>query len=149
RNRPELNDFSNGIIKASFNFDNADPQAVDYVVQFFYLWDYKVRSLMPRHILDQDILREKDTGDSPGSDNTTAPEGPLLILHSKVFTPTHIYDIPRLIELSIKKFKAVTQVQWESNSLLDTARETYTSTPSNIREIRKAIIKTLYKHRGL
>lgn len=62
---------------------------------------------MPGRIFDQDVLGEEDTGDSPGADDVTAPEGPLLILHSKVFTLTHIYDIPRLRELSIKKFQAV------------------------------------------
>lgn len=51
---------------------------------------------MPRHILDQDALREEGTGDSRGSDDATAPEGTLVTLHSKVFTLAQMYDIPSL-----------------------------------------------------
>lgn len=149
RTGPELNDFGNGIVKASFNFGDDDPQAVDCVVQFFYLWDYKVRSLMPGRIFNQDVLREEDTGDSPRADDPTAPEGPLLILHSKVFTLAHMYDIPRLRELSVEKFQAVARLQWRSNCLLDAAREAYTATPSAVLEMRGAIVKTFYEHREL
>jgi hypothetical protein len=136
-----------GMVKPSFNFGDADPQAVDCVVQFFYFWEYKVRPLLPSHIVDRDVLREGN-GDPPEPEKT-APEGQLLVLHSKVFTLAHMYDIPRLRELSVTKFRAVAQVQWESDSLLDAAREAYSSTPSDVREMREAIVKTFCKHRSL
>ncbi|KAG7407664.1 hypothetical protein Forpe1208_v012550 [Fusarium oxysporum f. sp. rapae] len=135
--------------KASFDFGGADPQAVDCIVQFFYLWDYNLRSLMPECILDQDGPQEDETDASLGADDATTPEAPLLILHAKVFTLAHIYDIPRLRNLSVKKFQAVAQLQWRSTCLLDAAREAYTATPSGVLEMRKAIVQTFYEHRQL
>ncbi|KAF9772855.1 hypothetical protein IL306_009412 [Fusarium sp. DS 682] len=149
RTGPEPTEFGNGITKASFNFGDADPQAVDCMVQFFYLWDYNPRSLMPEHILDHDGPQENETDASSGADDATTPEGPLLILHSKVFTLAHIYDIPRLRDLSVEKFQAVARLQWRSNCLLDAAREAYTATPSAVLEMRRAIVETFYEHREL
>ncbi|KAG7403534.1 hypothetical protein Forpi1262_v018749 [Fusarium oxysporum f. sp. raphani] len=149
RTGPEPNELRNGTTKASFNFGDADPQAVDCVVQFFYLWDYEARSIMPGRIFDQDGPREDETDDSPSADDATTSEGSLLILHSKVFTLAHIYDIPRLRDLSVEKFQAVARLQWRSNCLLDAAREAYTATPSAVLEMRGAIVKTFYEHREL
>lgn len=149
RTGPELSEFGNGIIKPLFNFGDAEPQAVDCVMQFFYLWDYRIRPLVPSHTFDHDALREAGNGDSPGSGAATALEGSLLILHSKVFTLAHMYEIPRLRELSVKNFQAVAEVQWESDCLLDAAREAYASTPSNVWEMREAIVETFYAHRSL
>ncbi|KAG8670728.1 hypothetical protein FPOAC2_04035 [Fusarium poae] len=146
---PEPTEFGNGITKASFDFGDADPQVVDCMVQFFYLWDYNPRSLMSKHILDQDGPQENETDASSGADDATTPKGPLLILHSKVFTLAHIYDIPRLRDLSIEKFQEVARLQWRSNCLLDAAREAYTATPSTVLEMRRAIVKTFYEHREL
>ncbi|KAG7410393.1 hypothetical protein IWW34DRAFT_381953 [Fusarium oxysporum f. sp. albedinis] len=149
RTGPEPTEFGNGITKASFNFGDADPQAVDCMVQFFYLWDYNPRSLMPKHILGQDGPQENETDVASGADDTTTPKGSLLILHSKVFTLAHIYDIPRLRDLSIEKFQEVARLQWRSNCLLDAAREAYTATPSTVLDMRRAIVKTFYEHREL
>ncbi|KAI3571251.1 hypothetical protein IWW34DRAFT_710055 [Fusarium oxysporum f. sp. albedinis] len=148
RTRPEPSEFGNGTAKASFNFGDADPQAVDCVVQFFYLWDYEARSIMPGRIFDQDGPREEETDDSHSADDATS-DGPLLILHSRVFTLAHLYDIPRLRDLSVEKFQAVARLQWRSNCLLDAAREAYTATPSGVQEMRGAIAKTFYEHREL
>lgn len=135
--------------KALFNFGDADPQAVDCMVQFFYLWDYNLRSLMPGRVLDQHGPQEDETDVSPVAHNTTTPKGSLLILHSKVFTLAHIYDIPRLRDLCVERFQAVAQIEWESDCLLDAAREAYMSTPSHVREMRDAVVKTLFEHREL
>ncbi|KAM0499009.1 hypothetical protein ACHAP8_005713 [Fusarium lateritium] len=139
----------NGITKASFNFGDVDPQAVDCMVQFFYLWDYNLGSLMPERILDQDGPQEDETDASWGADDATIPKGPLLILHAKIFTLAHIYDIPRLRDLSVEKFEEVARLQWRSNCLLDAAREAYTATPSAVLEMRRAIVRTFYDHREL
>ncbi|KAH6977800.1 hypothetical protein EDB82DRAFT_502587 [Fusarium venenatum] len=146
---PELTEFRNGITKASFNFGDVDPQAVDCMVQFFYLWDYNLGSLMPERILDQDGPQEDETDASWGADDATIPKGPLLILHAKIFTLAHIYDIPRLRDLSVEKFEEVARLQWRSNCLLDAAREAYTATPSAVLEMRRAIVRTFYDHREL
>ncbi|KAI3570798.1 hypothetical protein IWW34DRAFT_347280 [Fusarium oxysporum f. sp. albedinis] len=135
--------------KALFHFGDADPQAVDCMVQFFYLWDYNLRSLMPEYILDQDGPQEDETNASLRADDATTPEDPLLILHSKVFTLAHIYDIPRLRDLSLEKFQEVARLQWRSNCLLDAAREAYTATPSTVLDMRRTIVKTFYEHREL
>lgn len=135
-----------------FHFGKADPQAVDCMVQFFYLWDYNPRSLkslISDCILDQDGPQEDETNASLGANDATTPEGPLLILHSKVFTLAHIYDIPRLRDLSLEKFQEVARLQWRSNCLLDAAREAYTPIPSAALEMRRAIVKTFYEHREL
>ncbi|CVL09122.1 uncharacterized protein FMAN_14244 [Fusarium mangiferae] len=135
--------------KALFNFGDADPQAVDCMVQFFYLWDYNPRSLMSKHTVGHDGPQEDKTDISPDADDETNPDDALLILHSKVFTLAHIYDIPRLRDLSIEKFRAVARLQWRSNCLLDAAREAYTATPSTVLDMRGAIVKTFYEHREL
>ncbi|EEU33429.1 uncharacterized protein NECHADRAFT_56747, partial [Fusarium vanettenii 77-13-4] len=72
-----------------------------------------------------------------------------LILHSKVFTLAHTYDISRLGDLSVEKFQAVARSQWRSRCLLDAAREAYTATPSTVSKMREAIVKTFYEHREL
>ncbi|KAF4951013.1 hypothetical protein FGADI_7797 [Fusarium gaditjirri] len=149
RKGPEPAEFGNGITKASFNFGDDDPQAVDCMVQFFYLWDYNPRSLMPKHILGQDGPQENETDAASDADDTTTPKGSLLILHSKVFTLAHKYDIPHVRDLSIEKFQEVARLQWRSNCLLDAAREAYTATPSTVLEMRRAIVKTFYEHREL
>ena len=83
-------------------------------MQFFYLWDCNPRSLIPKHILSQDRSQENETNVTSGAGNTITPKGSLLILQSKVFTLAHIYDMPRLRDLSIKKFQEVSQLQWVS-----------------------------------
>jgi hypothetical protein len=49
---PEPNKSDYGTIKASFNFGDADPKAVDCLVQFCYLWDYKAIPSLGGDILD-------------------------------------------------------------------------------------------------
>lgn len=128
---------SSGTSKALFNFGDADPQAVDCVVQFFYLWDYNVPLPMSGNNAEIDI---------PYADD---PDGSQLILHSKVFTLAHLYDISRLGDLSVEKFQAVARSQWKSKCLLDAAREAYTATPPAVLQMREAIVKTFYEHREL
>jgi hypothetical protein len=72
-----------------------------------------------------------------------------LLLHSKVFTLAHTYDVPRLEELCIKKLREVARRQWRSDYLLDAAREAYAATPSDVLEMRKAIVRIFAEHREL
>ncbi|CAI6089417.1 unnamed protein product [Clonostachys chloroleuca] len=87
--------------------------------------------------------------DDPTVKETVAPDGSHLILHSKVFTLAHIYDISRLGDLSVEKFKAVARSQWRSRCLLDAAREAYIATPPAVSKMREAVVKTFYLHREL
>lgn len=142
----KLNEFDSGTAKASFHFGDADPQAVDCVVQFFYLWDYNIASPVSNDMAEKGVPHADD---SPAAEETATSDSSHLILHSKVFTLAHIYDIPRLGDLSVKKFQAVARSQWRSNCLLDAAREAYTATPSAASKMREAIVKTFYEHREL
>lgn len=131
--------------KALFNFGDADPQAVDCVVQFFYLWDYNVPSPMSNDNAEVGALYANNLP----AEETATPDGSHLILHSKVFTLAHTYDISRLGDLSVEKFKAVAQSQWRSKCLLDAAREAYAATPSAVSKMREAIVEAFYEHREL
>ncbi|RBR24107.1 uncharacterized protein FIESC28_03106 [Fusarium coffeatum] len=86
----EPNKSDHGTAKASFSFGDDDPEAVDCLVQFLYLWDYEVASPLSDDVLDRDESRE-DTDYSPlPDDNVTALEARQLLLHSKVFTLAHM-----------------------------------------------------------
>ncbi|TVY62432.1 hypothetical protein Focb16_v004064 [Fusarium oxysporum f. sp. cubense] len=148
RVEPQGNGSDHRTARASFNFGDAEPEAVECLVQFLYLWDYEVVTAISGDAPDQDILREDDDY-SPVTDKATTLEARLLILHAKVFTLAHMYDIPRLRELCIKKFKGVAQQQWKSSYFLDAAREAYTATPTDILEMRKAIVEIFYENRAL
>lgn len=94
--------------------------------------DYKVGSPMSR---------DKNDDDSSATDVTTS--GPShLVLHSKVFTLAHVYDIADLRKWSIDKFQLVARLQWKSECLLDAAREAYTATPPAVFDMREATVKT-------
>ncbi|KAF4451672.1 hypothetical protein F53441_5351 [Fusarium austroafricanum] len=142
---PRMSKSDNGIAKALFNFGDADPWAVHCMMQFFYSWDYEDTRPVFAGEVDQNVRQEGDLGNC----SPTTDEGQLLILHSKVFTLAHMYDIPRLRELSVDKFEAVARLQWNSHGLLDAAREAYTSTPSDVPEMRGTIVKTFYENREL
>lgn len=130
--------------KALFNFGDADPQAVDCVVQFFYLWDYNIPPPMSSDSAEMGVSHANNL-----PEETATPDGSHLILHSKVFTLAHTYDISRLGDLSVEKFKAVARSQWRSRCLLDAAREAYTATPSAVSKMREAVVETFYEHREL
>lgn len=143
----EPGDFGNNASKASFNFGDADPQVVDCVMQFFYLWDYEIMPLIVGGVVaNQNLMYKEDADESSAADGITVLEGAPLILHSKVFTLAHIYDIPRLRQLSVDKFQAEARLKWETDCLLDAAREAYTATPSEVSEMREAIVDTFYDH---
>lgn len=57
------------MIEASFNFGDADPQAVDCMVRFFYFWDYEVIPLMSGGIVNQNLSYKEDADDSSTADN--------------------------------------------------------------------------------
>jgi hypothetical protein len=126
--------------KVTFSFGDAYPQAVNCVIQFLYLWDYEATSAEPIWLFEQGMSQDE---------NTNILDGPFLTLHCKVFTISHIYNIPGVGKLRIEKFQDVTQRQWKSDSLLDAAREVYSGTPPSIREMREAIVKVFWEHDGL
>ncbi|KAG8670756.1 hypothetical protein FPOAC1_003990 [Fusarium poae] len=145
----ELNKSDHGTAKASFNFGDADPEAVDCLIQFFYMWDYEVNPSPAGDVLDKDKPRG-DIDDSPvADDETIALEARRLLLHAKIFTLAHIYDVPRLRDLSVKKLREVAGRQWRSTYLLDAAREAYAATPPDVLEMRKAIVQTFFDNRAL
>lgn len=116
-------------------------------MQFFYLWDYEV--IPPAFggvVVDQNLMYKEDADDSSSTDGITDLTGAPLILHSKVFTLAHIYDIPRLRQLSVEKFQADARLQWRTDFLLDAAREAYTATPSEVLEMREAIVDAFHDH---
>uniref|UniRef100_A0A8H7K6Q2 Uncharacterized protein n=1 Tax=Bionectria ochroleuca TaxID=29856 RepID=A0A8H7K6Q2_BIOOC len=87
------------------------------------------------------MSRDKNDDDSSATDVTTS--GPShLVLHSKVFTLAHVYDIADLRKWSIDKFQLVARLQWKSECLLDAAREAYTATPPAVFDMREATVKT-------
>jgi hypothetical protein len=55
------NKSDHGTTKASFNFGDDDPEAVDCLVQFCYLWDYEVASPLSGGDLDRSEPREIST----------------------------------------------------------------------------------------
>ncbi|KAL5610508.1 hypothetical protein FOBRF1_006625 [Fusarium oxysporum] len=145
----DLSESGHGTAKPSFNFGDADPEAVDCLVQFFYLWDYDATPSLSDNVLDQDEPREDMEYSPVADDDAIALEARQMLLHSKIFTLAHIYDIPRLRELCVKKLQAVAEQHWKSGYLLDAAREAYTATPSDVLEMRRAIVKTFFEHRKL
>ncbi|KAM5519398.1 BTB/POZ domain-containing protein [Fusarium oxysporum f. sp. phaseoli] len=122
RVEPQGNGSDHRTARASFNFGDADPEA--------------------------DILREDDDY-SPVTDKATTLEARLLILHAKVFTLAHMYDTPRPRAPCIKKSKGAAQQQRKPSYPLDAAREAYTATPTDILEMRKAIVEIFYENRAL
>lgn len=145
----EPNKSDHGTAKASFSFGDDDPEAVDCLVQFLYLWDYEVASPLSDDVIDRDESREDISYSPVPNDTVTALEARQLLLHSKVFTLAHMYDIPRLKELCVKKLLEVARRQWRSGYLLDAAREAYAATPSTVLDMRKAIVQTFSEHREL
>ncbi|CAG7556473.1 unnamed protein product [Fusarium equiseti] len=145
----EPNKSDHGTAKASFNFGDDDPEAVHCLVQFFYLWDYEVASPRSEDVLDRDEPREDIDYSLVPDDNATTLEARQLLLHSKVFTLAHMYEVPRLKELCTEKLLQVAKRQWRSGYLLDAAQEAYTATPSDVLEMRKAIVQKFYEHREL
>ncbi|CAG9951836.1 unnamed protein product [Clonostachys rosea f. rosea IK726] len=134
------NEPGNATMKASFDFGDADPQAVDCMVQFFYKRDYQA---IPS------ICSDKEGEDESSATGTTIPECSLLVLHSKVFTLAHIYDVAGLRKIVVDKFHKLAQLEWRSKCLVEAAREAYNATPPNIPEMREAIVKVLAEHRKL
>jgi hypothetical protein len=97
-------------------------------------------------IANQNLIYKENANKLSAADGITVLEGTLLILHSKVFTLIYIYNIPRLRQLSVDKFQAEARLKWETDCLLDTAREAYTATLSEVSEMREAIIDTFYNY---
>jgi hypothetical protein len=90
----------------------------------------------------------KEDADDSAADDATSDDSH-LVTHVKVFTLAERYDIPPLKDLSLKKFEAAARLHWKSNYLVEAAREAYTSTISDVQEMRKAVIKILYMQQEL
>ncbi|CAG9951260.1 unnamed protein product [Clonostachys rosea f. rosea IK726] len=131
------NEPGNATMKASFDFGDADPQAVDCIVQFFYKRDYQA-------ILS--ICSDKEGEDESSATGTIIPEYSLLVLYSKVFTLAYIYNVAGLRKIVIDKFHKLAQLEWRSKYLVEVVREVYNATPPNIPEIREAIVKVLAEY---
>ncbi|RSL86666.1 hypothetical protein CEP52_015741, partial [Fusarium oligoseptatum] len=146
--RIKPNNFSNDdTITVSFNFLDDDPQSVDCVVQYFYRSDYEIPRPTPGTDDETDVIFKEDADHSAADD--AASDDSHLVIHVKVFTLAEKYDIPPLKDLSLKKFEAAARLHWKSNRLVEAAQEAYTSTVSDVQEMRKAVIKILYMQREL
>ncbi|KAJ4188642.1 hypothetical protein NW759_016811 [Fusarium solani] len=156
--RIKTNNFSNDdTTTVSFNFLDDDPQSVDCVVQYFYRSDYEIPRPTPGTDDEADVMFNEDADDSAADDATSddatsddaTSDDSHLVIHVKVFTLAERYDIPPLKDLSLKKFEAAARLHWKSNYLVEAAREAYTSTISDVQEMRKAVIRILYMQREL
>ncbi|KAI8710778.1 hypothetical protein NCS52_01537600 [Fusarium sp. LHS14.1] len=147
RSRIKPNISNDDTITVSFNFLDDDPQSVDCVVQYFYRSDYEIPLPTPGTDDETDVMFKEDADHSAADD--AASDDSHLVIHVKVFTLAEKYDIPPLKDLSLKKFEAAARLHWKSNRLVEAAQEAYTSTVSDVQEMRKAVIKILYMQREL
>ncbi|KAH8692864.1 hypothetical protein BGW36DRAFT_464088 [Talaromyces proteolyticus] len=69
-----------------------------------------------------------------------------LITHAKVYALSKKYSIEGLRLLALGKFQDEIRETWTSNEFLLAAKEVYTSTSSEDREIRDTVTTSLYKH---
>lgn len=89
-------------------------------------------------------IQSEEAANSPT--DITSPDDADLILHVKVYALAEKYDIPLLKALSLNKFEEAVRQYWDSDCLLDAAREAYTSTIQEDQGMRTAVVKTFYTH---
>lgn len=131
----------------SFTFGSDDSRSVDCIIQYFYLSDYDIPRSIPA-TGDKPVVVAKDDPSNSATGDTTSDDS-CLVTHVKVFALAGKYDVPHLRMLSLNKFEAAARLHWKSKYLVEAAREAYTSTVSDMQDMRTAVVKIIYTQQEL
>ncbi|KAK5635434.1 hypothetical protein RRF57_011146 [Xylaria bambusicola] len=79
---------------------------------------------------------------NPGPQTTSAD----LAFHALVYNLAEKYSVRGLKSLAVRKFKQTATQYWDSDDLLEAARNSYTSTAETDRGLRDVIVAILHEH---
>ncbi|KAF7196243.1 hypothetical protein HII31_02310 [Pseudocercospora fuligena] len=132
-----------------------DPEAVRCMVDFFYHLDYQAENIMTSSTSAQaavDLVPAKRRkggyrGPSVATPPNTMPQtdGNMLV-HARVFAAAVKYQIPALIGIAVVKFAAAVGHNRAHDSFAKTILTVYTTTASDVRQLRDILADTLNKH---
>jgi hypothetical protein len=128
--------------------DGDDTEGVDYLVQYFYRWDYKVLGSDHGERPGKGLMYKEDADSSP--ENIDVDLGSDLVTHIKVFALACKYEIDPLKSLSVAKFESAAQHYGKTHYFTDAAREAYSSVTLDCdREMRDSVVEFLHRRRHL
>lgn len=158
------------------NLSGDDPDAVEMMVYYLYHADYSasryvtsrgqigqddgthILSLKPvintAENLPAEVPSTNPTLDRMAADFALPNLGPQttsedLAFHILVYNLAEKYSIRGLKNLAIRKFKQTATQYWESDNLLEAARNAYTSAAETDRGLRDVIVAILHEHPAL